>query len=678
MTYRVQPAFLLTLLLGLVQGRAPQERAYADVAPAAAAPTLTERIVYLAGNLADEDLITLTAALSASNHPGILLLDSPELRPATKQFLAAFHPERVIPVSSFSDGIPTVERQLGVKTAPAMEWKRGPPLELWKTLFPRAERVVVCPAEPRGLLLQSACLAGVVQAPLYVAHGTPDEAADLRRRLAEWHTREVLAAGSAATICRDLPKIRVVKLADENAVAVAHLRALHEKGPIQTYVLANPADTRKDLEGMSTLASWVALQKHAVLLLTDEAGENAADVVRAARKHAYVRKADTLILVAGLKAIPMERRDNPVVGGKDPYIEMEPLTPISPEPFTFATGRLFHPERGVVLLMLARQRLLAEARGPRKALVVSNPGDSLPLLETFSRNTAKEFLNAGYQTKTLFGDAVNKDDVRRALPEHDIFLWEGHYKTLVEDYGMPTWNEPLPPSLIFLQSCLALNEKEAQPLLQRGAIGIVGTPTRNYSGSGGAFTLAFFDAMLYEDRSLGASLRQAKNFLLAYSRLKEKRLGDKAKLNGANLRSAWAFTLWGDPTLKLPRTEPPAGALPPVHHEVHGKTIVISLPETPYEKVTSTKYRAQMLPNARLAGLLTAEGDTDYHRLVPFVFAEVSLPKAPADKTPRLSSRLPEKHYVFIWDAWRRCGYLLITPRAKDQTELRFHIEWEE
>src|SRR5690349_22932401 len=43
------------------------------------------------------------------------------------------------------------------------------------------------------------------------------------------------------------------------------------------------------------------------------------------------------------------------------------------------------------------------------------------------------------------------------------------------------------------------------------------------------FSLAFFNAMLYENRPLGGCLRQAKNFLLAYSLLKEKRLGKNAK-----------------------------------------------------------------------------------------------------------------------------------------------------
>src|SRR6202040_4245490 len=125
------------------------------------------------------------------------------------------------------------------------------------------------------------------------------------------------------------------------------------------------------------------------------------------------------------------------------------------------------------------------------------------------------------------------DSLRKLMPAQDIFLWEGHYRTMVDRYGMPQWNEPLPPAFVFLQSCLALNENETRSLFDRGAIALVGSPTRTYSGSGGAFTLSFFDALLYEERSLGGALRQAKNFLMTYALLKEKRLGDGAKLAGA-------------------------------------------------------------------------------------------------------------------------------------------------
>ena len=181
--------------------------------------------------------------------------------------------------------------------------------------------------------------------------------------------------------------------------------------------------------------------------------------------------------------------------------------------------------------------------------------------------------------------------------------------------------------------------------------------------------------MIYEDQTLGGALRQAKNFLLCYSLLKEKRLSGEARLGGANLRSAWAFTLWGDPTLALPRSEPPTDALAPIRHVVRGDTVIVSLPETAYDKVSSGRYEAWMKPNARLAGLLRK--DEEVSTLVPFVFVEVRLANGPADKTPRLRSVLPEKHWVFCWDARRRSGYLLITPREKDQKELRFRIEWE-
>src|SRR5262249_32311403 len=193
------------------------------------------------------------------------------------------------------------------------------------------------------------------------------------------------------------------------------------------------------------------------------------------------------------------------------------------EPWPFATGRLFHDDIAAVTLMLARERLLNSER-PRRALVASNPGGGLPLLETFSRSTIQELRNVGYETRTLIGNAVTRDALRRRMTEADVILWEGHHNTLVKEWSMPAWGEPLPPWLGFLQSCLAVGDWKAQPLLSRGAVAVIGTSTRTYSGSGGACALAFFNAILYDDATLGGALRQAKNFLLAYSILKEKRL----------------------------------------------------------------------------------------------------------------------------------------------------------
>ncbi len=445
-------------------------------------------------------------------------------------------------------------------------------------------------------------------------------------------------------------------------------------------VVTNPADVRGDLGGTSALAPWIALRKHAALLLTNPAGTNVADVMDRALRREALRRVDAMLLVANLRAIPMWQRPNPIPGDKDPHIEMEPLTPSGNRPFTFATGRLFHADRAVVTLMLARQRLLAEAQGPRKALVASNSGGGLSLLETFSRNTIASLRNAGYDTTTMIGSQVNRDEVRRQLPLHDLFLWEGHSGTLMNDFEFPTWDEPLPATFVFLQSCLALTEARSSSVLSRGAVSVIGSSTRTYSGSGGACSLSFFNALLYEDRSTGDALRQAKNFLLAYSLLKEKRLGKGATRTGANLRSAWAFTLWGDPTLKLP--SPPKSANealrpPSVRSQVQGNTISVSLPRQAQTVVRTDKYQVTLLPNGRFAGLVRKEKVEERRPLVPFIFAEVHLPRARAGLTPQLSSRLPSKRWVFCWDERRRCGYLLAMPRPQDTEALRFHVRWE-
>jgi hypothetical protein len=649
----------------------------------AVAATPAGGTVYVAGGLSDDDLTVLSVAIAASDPSAVLLLDSPDTTAANKAFLTACEPTELVAVGAFPQGVEDLEKRLGRKNAVVIDWKAGQPTALWKRLFPNPQRVVVCTAKPRGQFLQAACLAGACRAPLIVLRNEK-EAADPENLLPGWRPREVIAVGSAVDRVGKLPEgVRLTRLADEEATAAACLN--EHRGNAPALIVANATDVEQGAGNMSALAPYIAVRKASPLLLTEPKGENVEAVVAGAVKKPQLVRADAVILVAGLKAIPTEKRPNPAPG-KDKEIEMEPLTPKDNAAFSFAVGRMFHDDPAVVLLMLARPRLLeasAKAGKPRRALVASNPGGGLPLLETFSRHTTHELKNAGYQTTALFENNVEKDVVRRTVAQVDIFLWEGHYRTLTDDFGFLTWDEPLPPSLIVLQSCLALKEDEGGPgvraMLGRGAVAAVGSATRTYSGTGGAFTLAFFDAMIYDDRTLGGGLRQSKNYLLCYSLLKEKRLGEKAKLTGVNVRSAWAFTLWGDPTLKLPHPQRPENALDPIKHEVRGSTLIVTLPDTTFDKVAVGKYEAQMRPNGRLAGLLTMNAeDEDIRNLVPFVFAEVSLPKAPPGKMPKLTSRLGDRNWVFVWDARRQVGYLLMTPRNKEQREVRFTITWED
>jgi hypothetical protein len=640
-------------------------------APQPAARPAAGADVFLAGSLPDAALVTLSAAVASRETPVVLLLDSAGATPYTRAFLAAYGPGRVIPVGRFAESRTGLERRLDVRVAPRVAWEGEAPAEV-RGLCPAKEQVVVCPPQPRDQLFQAACLAGTLHAPLRVSR---DGSGEIDRLLTAGGVKKVILVGSPTSLANLRTDVEVQILGDAAAVAAARQRELLRGGPIGTLVVANPADDRPTAGDLSALAPLVALHKHAPLVLTNAAGDAEAAVLAATHKRA-LPDVEAVVLVGNLQALPMAKRPNPIPKDKDPVIEMEPLTPSGNEPFSFATGRLFHEDRAVVPLLLARQELLARSPRPRRALVASNPRGDMGLLETFSRNTVHELRNAGYETTALFGKEVNGDDLRRLLPEHDVFLWEGHHNPLIIDYGLPEWDEPLPPTFVFLQSCLALKEGKAGPLLSRGAVGVVGSSTRTYSASGGACSLAFFDALLYDGQSLGAALRQAKNFLLAYSLLKEKRLGKEATRTGANLRSAWAFTLWGDPTLQLPRPAAPADALPAVRHEVQGDTILLHLPAERHERVTSSRYRTDMMPNARLAGLLRKEKGSEGLALAPFVFAEVRLPNAEPGRVPRLHSKLPADRYVFCWDGRRGCGYLLVTPGPQAERELRFRVEW--
>jgi hypothetical protein len=97
-----------------------------------------------------------------------------------------------------------------------------------------------------------------------------------------------------------------------------------------------------------------------------------------------------------------------------------------------------------------------------------------------------------------------------------------------------------------------------------------------------------------------------------------------------------------------------------------------------YQKVSASKYEAEMPPNGRLAALLHREAAGENESLVPFLFAEVRLPKARPGKSPLLHTKLSSRHWVFLWDDRRGAGYLLVSPRSREDREFHFRVEWQD
>jgi len=295
-------------------------------------------------------------------------------------------------------------------------------------------------------------------------------------------------------------------------------------------------------------------------------------------------------LLGDLKAIPMEQRPNPIADGKDPLIDMEPLT-------RSIANRCRSPRAGCSIMTgdgaaVARPAALARRGGAEAARAGGQQLRQQPAAAgDVLAPDGRELRNAGYERRRCLARTSRK---RRCAP-----AWRGTTSfygkaitarssgTGVCRNGKSRWRR----RSSFLQSCLALRESKAQPLFDAEPWPSSVRRRALTSGSGGAASLAFFDAVVYDGASVGAALRQSKNFLLAYSLLKEKRLGKDAQRTGANLRAAWAFTLWGDPTLHLPQPSLAADASPPVTHTVRGNTITLQVPPERPDKVLSSKYR---------------------------------------------------------------------------------------
>ncbi len=298
---RSSARMLLGLLLWLIAS------AGARATPPAHAP------VFLLDKLSDVDTIAATTALGAVEPDALVLFESERFHASLQAFLKAWQPRVLHNVNSLAD--------------------------IWPKLFPKAPRVVVCAAEPRARLLQAACLAGLLQAPLVVAE---DKNPELRGRLQRWETKEIYAVGEVKSFWEGLG-MRVVRLKNDIALRDSCLRHAVKKGRIAALVVANPFDDAAGKGAMSSLAPWITCQKNGILLLTNEAGDDVKSLADEALGRPELKAVESLVLVGNLKALPMERRANPLAG-KDAVIETEPLTPAGAEPVSFATGRLFHED----------------------------------------------------------------------------------------------------------------------------------------------------------------------------------------------------------------------------------------------------------------------------------------------------------------------------------------------
>src|SRR5438105_9281010 len=121
------PAAVATVLLyvGITLLCRPALPIHEPVRSAEPAQAPVARTIYLVGDLPEEDLMMVTAAVAVGDHPGVLLLDSPKAKPFLKTFLTAFWPAASVPIGFFPHGVPELEGPSKVDPAKVLDSKRS-------------------------------------------------------------------------------------------------------------------------------------------------------------------------------------------------------------------------------------------------------------------------------------------------------------------------------------------------------------------------------------------------------------------------------------------------------------------------------------------------------------------------------------------------------------------------
>ena len=191
---------------------------------------------------------------------------------------------------------------------------------------------------------------------------------------------------------------------------------------------------------MSALAPWLALQKRAPLLLTGAGGDDVEAVGRAAVRRRAAARVEALILVADLPGDP-DASSGPTRSPptRTTLIEMEPLTPDR------AASRSPSPSAGSSTTTAPWCRCCWPGSGcwPRRTGRAARWSPATPAAGCRCWRRSRATPPASSATPATTTTACSASDVSsddlppQLLPEHDIFLWEGHHSTLIREFGMP-------------------------------------------------------------------------------------------------------------------------------------------------------------------------------------------------------------------------------------------------
>ncbi len=426
--------------------------------------------------------------------------------------------------------------------------------------------------------------------------------------LGAWKPTTLLLAGVAAA---DGLGIAHVAPIDTPEAIFAEFQRLHG-GPPSTLILTNPADRTGMFSpsGLSEVSPVYAALHRAPVFPVPSAESEAIEAFARKLMQVSAFQPAHILLIGDELALRSHRIPDPVLESGGPeargggtIVRVELFSEIQLDrPQIFPVGRVIAENAGFASISLLRRLHVANKAADRPVIFLTNADQVFALGETISRSTVNDLTNLGIRVRAYFRDEITPEVSQRALGQTDVLVWEGHPRDLtLEERGGVAIDAA--PQIAILQGCYTLDRNDPYILIEKGTQAIVATSAAIYSASGSAFARALFDAIAYGGADLGTAVRDARNYLLAVTRMKRER-GHKDWRK--TLRAAMAFALWGDPCLRAP-IKPGKPDAKPASWTLDDAGLGLDIPRRQLREVRVGQYRAQQAPRAMLGGLLEIE-----------------------------------------------------------------------
>ena len=221
-------------------------------------------------------------------------------------------------------------------------------------------------------------------------------------------------------------------------VEVCDLRGAQERlvekiGPqnVRTIVLCRSPTDEGDRGGASWLAPFLSLRRSAPVCLSraDDGAEAEREAMQLIETQGLVPRSVTILAdYDSVPAIPL--RDTDVLEAYE--VDIEPcLRPFRHGAVAWDVGRIpctrLADASALIARGLLRSRLLPPAKG--RVLMIANPSTAygpLPLCETISRASAREFKNAGLRIREFYGKPADEPAVFEAAVKAHLIIYHGH------------------------------------------------------------------------------------------------------------------------------------------------------------------------------------------------------------------------------------------------------------